>query len=233
MKIKTAIYLVGLVFLAPIATNAATQTTSDSQSLSDTGVTFTFNQFNPVLGTLTAVDMIISSSIPSGSVVLTKSGGGSATYSSLSAGLQLYDNDEIYFDNGTSRSLIATPNSGNGTFTSSSPLGDRTFTLTGGQSLLATTPTSFSLLNTQWGNFIGTGQMQITGFLNALASASGSNVGYIYSALSAPTSVTVQYSYNSAAIPEPGQVAASLLLLSGIGAYVFIKRRKKSAPAVA
>jgi len=34
-------------------------------------------------------------------------------------------------------------------------------------------------------------------------------------------------------MPEPGRVAASLLLLSGIGGYVFLKRRKtaKTAPA--
>jgi autotransporter-associated beta strand protein len=31
---------------------------------------------------------------------------------------------------------------------------------------------------------------------------------------------------NSAAIPEPGQVAASLLLLAGIGVYAFLKRRE-------
>ena len=37
----------------------------------------------------------------------------------------------------------------------------------------------------------------------------------------------------SAAVPEPGQVAASLLLLAGIGGYVFIKRRKTAKPAVA
>jgi hypothetical protein len=30
----------------------------------------------------------------------------------------------------------------------------------------------------------------------------------------------------AAAVPEPGQVAASLLLLAGIGGYVFLKRRK-------
>jgi hypothetical protein len=33
------------------------------------------------------------------------------------------------------------------------------------------------------------------------------------------------------AVPEPGQVAASLLLLSGIGGYVFVKRRKAAKPA--
>jgi hypothetical protein len=40
----------------------------------------------------------------------------------------------------------------------------------------------------------------------------------------------------SASVPEPGQVAASLLLLSGIGGHVFLKRRnaaKAVVPAVA
>jgi hypothetical protein len=36
-----------------------------------------------------------------------------------------------------------------------------------------------------------------------------------------------------AAVPEPGQVAASLLLLAGIGGYVFLKRRKTAKPAQA
>lgn len=34
------------------------------------------------------------------------------------------------------------------------------------------------------------------------------------------------------AVPEPGQVAASLLLLGGIGGYVFLKRRKTAKSAV-
>jgi len=38
----------------------------------------------------------------------------------------------------------------------------------------------------------------------------------------------------SAAVPEPGQVAASILLLAGIGGYVWMKRRKRAqAKAVA
>jgi hypothetical protein len=35
----------------------------------------------------------------------------------------------------------------------------------------------------------------------------------------------------AAAVPEPGQVAASLLLLAGIGGYVFLKRRKAAQAA--
>ena len=36
---------------------------------------------------------------------------------------------------------------------------------------------------------------------------------------------------SSAAVPEPGQVAASLLLLAGIGGYVFLKRRRTAKQA--
>jgi hypothetical protein len=35
---------------------------------------------------------------------------------------------------------------------------------------------------------------------------------------------------DTAAVPEPGQVAASLLLLGGIGGYIFIKRRRAATP---
>jgi hypothetical protein len=53
-----------------------------------------------------------------------------------------------------------------------------------------------------------------------------------------PQSFTLSYATGggSAAVPEPGQVAASLLLLGGIGGYVFLKRRKAAkaaAPAAA
>jgi len=42
---------------------------------------------------------------------------------------------------------------------------------------------------------------------------------------------TSYFSPSSAAVPEPGQVAASLLLLGGIGGYVFLKRRKAAKVA--
>lgn len=51
-----------------------------------------------------------------------------------------------------------------------------------------------------------------------------------------PTSFSPTFSTAYAApssVPEPGQVAASLLLLSGIGGYVFLKRRKAAKSASA
>jgi fibronectin-binding autotransporter adhesin len=47
--------------------------------------------------------------------------------------------------------------------------------------------------------------------------------------------LVLNYTAGTSAVPEPSQVAASLLLLSGIGIYVFIKRRrrgKSSLPTV-
>jgi hypothetical protein len=37
----------------------------------------------------------------------------------------------------------------------------------------------------------------------------------------------------AAAVPEPGQIAASLVLLAGIGGYILLKRRKAAKPASA
>jgi hypothetical protein len=64
----------------------------------------------------------------------------------------------------------------------------------------------------------------ISGIYNAgLAGNSITTLGYAFEPYSDPT-----------AVPEPGQVAASLLLLTGIGGYVFLKRRKAAkAPAPA
>ena len=46
------------------------------------------------------------------------------------------------------------------------------------------------------------------------------------------TGALIQQSTFASAVPEPGQVAASLLLLSGIGAYVRVKRRKAASLTV-
>jgi hypothetical protein len=62
---------------------------------------------------------------------------------------------------------------------------------------------------------------QISGIYNAgLAGQSVTTLGYAFEPYVDPT-----------AVPEPGQVAASLLLLGGIGGYVFLKRRKAAKVA--
>ena len=59
---------------------------------------------------------------------------------------------------------------------------------------------------------------------------SGTGIGEVFPLINA---IQVR-NITSAAVPEPGQVAASLLLLAGIGGYVWLKRRKPAkseAPA--
>jgi len=51
--------------------------------------------------------------------------------------------------------------------------------------------------------------------------------------LFAQSFATSYFTPSASAVPEPGQVAASLLLLGGIGGYVFLKRRKAAKPALA
>jgi hypothetical protein len=150
--------------------------------------------------------------------------------------MQVYSDSSILFNNTNTRSLTATPVAGNGTFQSASNIDNRTFSVAGSQSLVASVPFTQSIALSAWGDFIGTGSLNLYSVFNALAVADGSNVTPNYTNLVAPTSLTVQYTYTPSgptAVPEPGQVAASLLLLGGIGAYYFVKRRRKSAPAAA
>jgi hypothetical protein len=65
------------------------------------------------------------------------------------------------------------------------------------------------------------------------SSIAGSATGSYAGTLTNGETVTVNV--GPAGVPEPGQVAASLLLLAGVGGYVFMKRRKvaKMAPPVA
>ena len=77
----------------------------------------------------------------------------------------------------------------------------------------------------------GHGTIQFTGVFSSLSWSVSSPEGSFYN-----IGVTSAAAPGSAAVPEPGQVAASLLLLGGIGGYVFLKRRKaaqSTEPAVA
>ncbi len=114
----------------------------------------------------------------------------------------------------------------------------RTFTVDGTtQSLIGASPVTLSINSSVFANYTGSGTILYTSEIlvgdvntgNGITNTNDSN-------LLSPTSLTLRYSYTTSdpsAVPEPGQVAASLLLLGGIGGYVFIKRRRKSAVAAA
>ena len=81
-------------------------------------------------------------------------------------------------------------------------------------------PNTYSLGSSISGNATWSGQtfasMQLT---------SGSYAGTL------TNGETVTVNVGPSGVPEPGQVAASLLLLAGVGGYVFVKRRKAAKMA--
>jgi hypothetical protein len=87
-------------------------------------------------------------------------------------------------------------------------------------------------INSPFTSYIGLSNVNFEAFLlfgddNTGSGTTNPNTDNLLS----PTTLTLRYTYtiDPVPVPEPGQVAASLLLLGGIGAYVFLKRRKKPA----
>jgi hypothetical protein len=71
------------------------------------------------------------------------------------------------------------------------------------------------------------------GYLEVTWTASTETFTILGGAYESDYNVAIMAGATSAAVPEPGQVAASLLLLCGIGGYIFLKRRKVAKPVVA
>jgi hypothetical protein len=75
----------------------------------------------------------------------------------------------------------------------------------------------------------GTSTVSLSAGLTAQADFTASkNITPNYTNLFATTSMTLRYTYTAApsGVPEPRQVAASLLVLVGVGGYAFMKRKK-------
>ena len=246
--------IAGAVQATP-TTSYVTQNVTNSAitGTSASGTSFTFTKFDSAMGNLTAVDLFVLSSNVQGNLTATRgTGAGSVRISNIGAALiiagalgsGLDSNSENQFVSDTV-ALDRTP-TGNQTLTSGAP--SKTFNLVGtSQSIIsAATAVVFDLVapgdfsfsyytgatgstfNYRVANFLPLTQTNIGGG-DATASVTSSNV-------LAPTTLQLRYTYTSASpspVPEPGQVAASLLLLGGIGGYVFIKRRRKPAVAAA
>jgi hypothetical protein len=211
----------------------STQNQDTTWSLTGTNQNFTFTKFDSSLGTLTAVDLIFNSASVGGSVNITNNTIGAINIDALRSRIQV---------SGTGLSTISSTN----TSLPSSPSTSGGYVLSGN----ATQPftlTSTSLLGLPWtlginagsiSNYIGSGNTDnfVSRLLNTVSSDDQSGITPSFSFTAPSTSVTLRYTYTPSGpvpIPEPGQVAASLLLLGGIGAYYFVKRRRKSAPAAA
>ena len=238
--IKSAI--IGLVLAgAAQATPSSYVTQNLTQNVSETTSSFTFNQFDSTLGTLSAVDLIINSSTLQGSITLTRTSG-TRVYTDLNAQLWFAGGVTLLPDltdgeyASPSLSYLRTPS---GDFTMNAANASRTFTVNGTtQSLIGASPVTLSINSSVFANYTGSGTVLYTSQILVGDVNTGSGTTNIDpSNLLSPTSLTLRYTYtpsgDPSAVPETGQVAASLLLLGGIGGYVFIKRRRKSSVSAA
>jgi len=234
--IKSAIIGLALAGVAQAVPSSGYVTQNSTWSLTGSNQTFTFNQFNSALGNLTAVDLVINSSTFSGSVSITNTTGNVIDIDNIRSRIQV---------SGTGFTQFNTTNTAAGGVTPSVSGG---YSLIGGanQNFTATTTSFLGLPNTtsiasgSFASYIGGSSTPsfTARLLNTVSSDAdlASDLTNVFS-FSSSAPITLRYTYtpssDPSAVPEPGQVAASLLLLGGIGGYVFIKRRRKSAVAAA
>jgi hypothetical protein len=201
-------------------------------SLTGSNQTFTFSQFDSSLGSLTAVDFIVNSSSVSGTASITNEVGFDILVSALLSRIRV---------EGTGFTALQTTNTSLNSSPGSLTLSDgATQAYTVSSTSLLGLPATRSIGAGSLSNYIGGGNTPnfTSRLLNSSSNDAEGDPGLIqiFNYTAPNTSVTLRYTYTPSGpvpIPEPGQVAASLLLLGGIGAYVFLKRRKKAATPAA
>jgi hypothetical protein len=229
MKIAIKSAIIALVFVG--TTQAASISQNATVTADTNGQTFTFTQFDTSLGSLTAVDLIIQSSVPGGNFTLTRanSGSGNATFNGFTEFLTIDDDYGSIFDGSSNPINIAV--TGNSSVVKPST---NKYLVVSAQSLLSSSPYTASIASGAWSFYQGNGLVTLTAGLTAEAQyTANKNITPNYESLFATTFTTLRYTYSTppdpSPVPEPSQVAVSLLLLGGIGGYVFIKRRRKQA----
>jgi hypothetical protein len=232
--IKSAILGFALVGVA----QAATLDRSDSRSLITSSTsTFTFNKFDTSLGVLSAVNLLITSSTPTGSAAVTNNSPTSLVdVLSIDSRIQILGNATLGLSSGYTGNYTNLDTTPDALFYPINPLSSQTFTVDSGQSLIGSTTVSLSISNGSLSAYQGSGNVSFRALTGITLNTIGSTYSVDSSLYSALTSMTLRYTYTPASpspVPETGQVAASLLLLGGIGGYIFIKRRRKQAVAAA
>jgi hypothetical protein len=216
--------------IAVVSSSQAALITSNQTStwnLTTTSQSFTFNQFNSALGTLTAVDLIFNSATLAGGLTLTATSSprkisGLGSYISVTGtGITSSADTALYTSFGFTGTKTNIPTTG------------RTFTINGSQSAVAA-PETLSLLDDAptYASFIGGGTFNFGSFLSVVplgTNANTSNLTVTGDTLASVANVTLRYTYtDTSTVPEPSQVAASLLVIGGLGIY-FLRRRRKVA----
>ena len=188
------------------------------------------------LGVLSAVNLLITSSTPTGSAAVTNNSPTSLVdVLSIDSRIQILGNATLGLSSGYTGNYTNLDTTPDALFYPINPLSSQTFTVDSGQSLIGSTTVSLSISNGSLSAYQGSGNVSFRALTGITLNTIGSTYSVDSSLYSALTSMTLRYTYTPSVnpVPETGQVAASLLLLGGIGGYVFIKRRRKPAVAAA
>jgi hypothetical protein len=234
--IRSLAFGIALIAATSMVNAQSILTYNANPTIGTNNTTFTFSMFDSNLGTLTAVQLLLNSAVPGGSVLITASAIDDGEFNSMTSTLRT---------SGTGLSLQVTSPALTVVFNPSLPETiaagtNQTFSVVGSQSLISSVQT-YNINSANFGSYQNVGGVgntpNFTGRVTANFNVSGDTAPATSSDLfNSATSYTLRYTYTPSGpvpVPEPGQVAASVLLLGGIGAYYFVKRRRKSAPAAA
>lgn len=181
-----------------------------------------FNQFNPSLGSLTGVDVIVNSSYAAGSATVTNNSPTSnVTIRFIQSDLEVFEDVALGFSGyaGPTVNLNTSPTAKNPANFVLIPQAQQSFTVNAGQSLSGNTAQEIPISSGSLGAYLGSGTVSFY----AISSINLTTIGSAYtvnsSAYNAPTSLSLRYTYTAAPspVPEPGQVAASILLAVAVG----------------
>jgi len=199
------------------------QKVTNSVSTADTA--FEFAKFNTGLGTLSAVQIFINSSVDSGSFsVKNKSATGAKVYSPTDVfgvtGPATYSYNGGVVRYSTTPTLPSTRPVNNNL----AALANQTYTI-GATDVLAAGPDEWLVGSDDFFVYEGPGSVYFTAAINPTVSVSGNSYETDMSGILNTTVMEVIYTYTTAAVPEPSQVAASLLLIGGIAGFVIVRRK--------
>jgi hypothetical protein len=231
LDMKKIFAILASVIAVASSSQAALITSNQTQNLTRSGADFTFSQFNTNNGTLTltAIDLIIQSSTLQGNLTYVRTSLSNA-FSNLNAGLSIAPTAGL--DDGYATEGIVYARTPSGNFSLNATNTSQLITVNGTtQSLIGGSPLTVNLSSSGFGSYLGTETVTFNLALFAAATATGSGTYNINSPnLLAPTTLSLQYTYtDTSTVPEPSQVAASLLVVGGLGIYLLRRRRKVAA----
>ncbi len=222
-----AIPVIIAAFLSVSSANAAYITQTVTHNVNDLGSDFVFNEFNSPGNTLTGITLTVGG-VDTGSFTITNTAKTTVITLATDYLTFTYGSETIADVSMNSINLVTTPTSPNtGAIIAS---GTHSYTLKGTGNDLGTYTDNFSDSG-RFASYVGLGTIYFTASNSPGIGLKGGDYAAHMSTTLANTTMTLTYLYELTPVPEAGQVAASALLLLGVGG-VCVHRRKAAKSAL-